>query len=125
MHGLIPRKALPMNKVRALFAVPAAAALVALSPLAASAATTGGDIDVLSGSAGSIVIWNHNGFSRYLYPGYGSYDYTGFYNDVQKFRVSSGCKARSQYSGTSYPYAGGVVYYMSQNNLNLVMYVKC
>lgn len=114
-----------MNKIRAILAALATAALIVLSPLAASAATTGGDIDNLSGSYGFITVWNHNGFSKVLYPGWGSYDYSGFYNDVQKFRVQSGCKARSQYSGTSYPYAGGVVYYMSQNNLNLVMYVKC
>ena len=114
-----------MKKIRTALAAVGAAALVALSPLAASAATTGGDIDNSSGSAGFIYVWNHNGFSKVLYPGYGSYDFTGFYNDVQKFRVQSGCKARSQYSGTSYPYAGGVVYAMSQNNLNLVMTVRC
>ena len=114
-----------MHKTRAALAAAGAAALVALSPLAASAATTGGDVDNSSGSTGFVTIWQHNGFSKTLYPGYGSYDYSGFYNDVQKFRVQSGCKARSQYSGTSWPYAGGTVYYMSQNNLNLYMTVKC
>lgn len=108
-----------------LLAIVASFGLIMAAAVPASAATTGGDIDNLSGSAGFITVWQHNGFSKVLYPGYGSYDYSGFYNDVQSFRVQSGCKGRSQYSGTAYPYAGGVRYNMSQNNLNLVMYVKC
>lgn len=98
--------------------------MVFVTAMPASAATTGGDIDLLSGSAGYVTIWQHNGFSRTLYPGQSSYDYTGYYNDVQSFRPASGTACRSQYSGTAYPYKGGVRYYMSQNNLNLVLWCK-
>lgn len=111
-------------KHRLIAALLAVLGIITLSAMPASAATTGGDVDHLSGSRGSIVIWQHNGFSRTLYPGQSSYDYPGFYNDVQSFRPQSGTVCRSQYSGTAYPYKGGVRYYMSQNNLNLVMYCK-
>lgn len=110
--------------IAVLLAFVASIGLVMVTAGPASAATTGGDVDHLSGSRGSIVIWQHNGFSRYLYPGQSSYDYPGYHNDVQSFRPQSGTVCRSQYSGTQYPYKGGVRYYMSHDNINLVMWCK-
>lgn len=108
----------------ALLAVLTALGLMLVGAAPAMAATTGGDIDLLSGSAGYINICQSNGFCRNIYPGQGSYDYAGYYNDVQSFRPASGTVCRSQYSGTSYPYKGGVRYYMSHNDINLVMWCK-
>lgn len=95
-----------------------------VTALPASAATTGGDVGLSIGSRGYVTIWEGSGFSRTLYPGQSSYDYNGYYNDVQSFRPGSGYVCRSQYSGTSYPYKGGVRYPMSHNNINLELYCK-
>ena len=114
-----------MNKIKImLVSLLTVLGMVFITAMPASAATTGGDIDLLSGSRGYVTIWESAGFSRTLYPGQSSYDYAGYYNDVQSFRPGSGYVCRSQYSGTSYPYKGGVRYTMSQNNLNLVLYCK-
>ena len=109
---------------RLLLALLASLGFVFTMATPASAATTGGDIGLSSGSAGFVYIWESAGFSKVLWPGDSSYMYSGFYNDVQKFRPASGYKCRSQYSGTAYPYVGPNVYYMSQNNLNLELYCK-
>lgn len=105
-----------------LLALVASIGFIGLTASPALAATTGGDIHLLSGSAGYVNICQGNGFCRNIYPGQGSYDYAGYYNDVQSFRPASGTACRSQYSGTSYPYKGGVRYYMSHDNINLVLY---
>lgn len=107
-----------------VLALVASLALAVTMAPPAAAATYGGDIGLSIGSAGYVRIWQGNGFWRNLYPGQSSYQYSGYYNDVQSFMPSSGVVCRSQYSGTSYPYKGGVRYWMSQNNLNLELYCK-
>ena len=112
-------------KLRAILAILAAALLLVATAPAASA-TTGGDVFNRTSSVSWVDIWNSSGSVKRLYAGQDSINYSAWSNDVQAFRVSSNCRARSQYSPAgSYPYAGGVKYWMSHNDVNLALYVNC
>jgi hypothetical protein len=46
-------------------------------------------------------------------------------NNTQAFKLRSGCVGKSQYSGSAWPYSGTIVYKLSQNNLDLLITLKC
>lgn len=103
-----------------------AAALLLVATAGTASAVTGTDVRNISQSRSYVDVYNSAGSVLRLCAGCDSNNYAKWNNDVQAFRLNSNCVGRSQYSPNgTYPYKGGVKYWMSQNNLYLYLYVNC
>lgn len=117
------------NKIRSI-AVASAVAIVAITGAGSASATSGGRLVNEPESNGVVYVTNDSTpdqASKFytLYPGWDadSRIWAGF--NVTGFKVPYHCKAKSQYSGSSWPYVGTVVYKYSSNNLVLAITVYC
>jgi hypothetical protein len=111
-----------MNKtLTRLLVAPAAAAALLVGTSVSAQAVTGCDVLNLYYSDSYVNVYKAPNVGIKLVGSRSSRDYAayGYSGHVQSFMIPSGYKARSQYSGAAFPYVGGRLYYMSQNNLYL------
>jgi hypothetical protein len=119
------RGKLLLNKFRVFLIGLMAAFMVAITGVSAQAATVGNNVYVPPRSMTGVVVRNNANVDGYLARNYSTkYDPT-FANKVQGFYFKAGCSGRSQYSGSTYPYKGGVYYPISVNNAYLYIETTC
>ena len=102
-----------------------AAGMAVASPLSAQAVTGGNLTHACASEPLSIKTWVSS--SSYVWtPRCTTTKGSTWAGKVQGFMiVASGCEAKSQYSGSAWPYKSGNYYPYSSNNLDLTITVRC